>query len=237
MGEPKFFLPYQGCFVTDQGQIGNDLLITKLTGNTVNFIGQSRRKSLYSVGKYCMINIEVIHMVQTGKFRNYENYIIYSDGKIFSTTRNKFLTNKIMQDGYCRLQLWDKCQYKMFNVHRIVAEVFIPNPENKPFVNHKNGNKQDNRVENLEWVTQKENIAHAYKTGLSKIQAKNTGNRCKKIDQYDLNGNHIATFPSIIEINRQYGYSRASISNVCKGKPNYKQAYGYIWKYNETSND
>lgn len=170
----------------------------------------------------------------TGQFRDYINYIIYDDGRIYSKTRKKFMTNKIMKDGYVRMELYKDKQPKMFNVHRVVAEVFIPNPENKPYVNHKDGNKQNNHVDNLEWVTQKENIEHAYRTGLSKKQAKNTGPLCKQVNQYDENMVLIKTWESIIEIYRTLGYHRHTISNACKNNTLYKNCF---WKFNTTSND
>lgn len=171
-----------------------------------------------------------------GTFRDYDDYIIYDDGRIYSLRRNKFLTNKIMKDGYCRLQLYKNGKCKMYNVHRIVAEVFIPNQYNKPFVNHIDGNKQNNHVKNLEWVTQKENIDHAFRTGLSTYQLKNTGSLCVPIIQFK-DGKIIQKFPSIIEAHRQLGYSRSSISKCCRHMKNYKTAYGYIWEFDTTSND
>ena len=81
-------------------------------------------------------------------------------------TKEKILKTRINTHGY---EMATLCKnYKIFNasVHRLIAIAFIPNPENKPIINHKNGNKIDNRVENLEWVTYSENNNHAYETGL-----------------------------------------------------------------------
>lgn len=87
-------------------------------------------------------------------------YIICSDGSIISEYRKVLKPQNAR--GYDRVRIQGKLVY----VHRMIAEAFISNPDNKPEVNHKNGNKRDNRASNLEWCTRAENIQHADKTGL-----------------------------------------------------------------------
>ena len=67
--------------------------------------------------------------------------------------------------GYYKVQLWVNKKQKMCLVHRLIAQTFIPNPKNLPQINHKDGNKRNNNIDNLEWVTDKENKAHGYKNG------------------------------------------------------------------------
>lgn len=99
------------------------------------------------------------------KVPDFEFYYATKDGLIYGTLNKpmKFETYK----GYYRIGMRKYGKQKHYSVHRIIAQTFIPNPDNKPIVNHINGIKTDNRVENLEWVTASENQLHAYKTGLN----------------------------------------------------------------------
>lgn len=93
-------------------------------------------------------------------------YFISSEGKVFNK-HGREISPYVDCHGYLAVQICIKRNtHKAFRVHRLVAEYFIPNPQNKQQVNHINGNKLDPREENLEWVTPKENIHHAFKTGL-----------------------------------------------------------------------
>lgn len=95
-------------------------------------------------------------------------YKISNFGNVLSVKNNKLRAIHLDKDGYCRVMLCKNGRKKSSIVHRLVANAFIPNLENKPQVNHKNGIKTDNRLENLEWVTNSENMKHAFLTGLKK---------------------------------------------------------------------
>jgi len=124
--------------------------------------------------KVCEIIIEknMQSDLETWKpIREYGNrYDINKFGNIHSNIKNSFLkkiiTQRLDRAGYSTVRLNKNGQYSTQFVHRLLAATFIPNPNNKPFINHINGIKTDNRLENLEWVTHSENIRHAYKTGL-----------------------------------------------------------------------
>lgn len=160
-----------------------------------------------------------------------QNYTVYEDGRIYSKRFKKFLTPKLNWDGYHRVQIWKDNKCKMISWHRIVAETFIPNPEHKPFVNHINGNKTDNRVENLEWCTQQENIVHAWTTGLSKVHSN------KAVEQISLDGCVIAKFESAMEAMRITGVNNSLICKLCRENDLKHTGGGYKWRYSETSND
>jgi len=93
------------------------------------------------------------------------NYLVTVDGRVFSLISMKFLAILKKDNGYFRVKIKDKSYY----IHRLVAQTYLPNPENKETVNHLDGNKANNMLCNLEWATRSENVQHACDTGLRPI--------------------------------------------------------------------
>lgn len=159
-------------------------------------------------------------------------YKVSDTGKIYSVKSNRVIKHKISKTGYCNIELHKDGKPIMKYVHRLVAEAFVDNPTNKPQVNHKDGNKQNNHFSNLEWVTASENQRHALLNGLhapspmaGKIGALNP---CSKtIYQYDTEGNFIKKWDSISDASRELGIGNSNISNCLSGR--YKTAGGYKW--------
>ena len=104
------------------------------------------------------------------EIKNHKDYWITDNGKVISIGRGKILTNQLTKKGYYNLLLPVNNKKKLCIVHRLVAEAFISNPLNKPQVNHKDGNKQNNQYTNLEWCTNQENQDHSWKNGLIKVR-------------------------------------------------------------------
>jgi hypothetical protein len=106
---------------------------------------------------------------------NYENkYQVSSLGRVKSLKCGNLLSDRLTDRGYNTAVLYLNGKPKTFKVHRLVAFAFIDNKENKPFINHKDGNKLNNRIDNLEWVTHSENIRHAYSMGLNSYDRNKT---------------------------------------------------------------
>ena len=150
-----------------------------------------------------------------GGFRHlYINRYDINTGKI---KKIKKITYPKLQkrSGYYYFRIYSNHKdFKAYNLHRVIAEIFIPNPNNYPCINHKNENKLDNRIENLEWCTHSYNIRYS---------------RSKPINQYDLQGTFIKTWEGLNIAKRETG-----INNIEKCLNNkYKTAGGYIWKYVE----
>ena len=125
------------------------------------------------------------------KINGYDNYYIYDNGDVLNTTTNKILKGSIGEHGYKYYRLSKDNQKQMFYAHRLVAEYFLDNKDNLPVVNHKDGNKLNNNVDNLEWVNYSENIFHAHKNHLIKRRRKSEyytedlpGEEWKKICNY-----------------------------------------------------
>ena len=157
------------------------------------------------------------------KLKDYDNYSVSSFGNI------KNITNKLMKpklnNGYYFVNIKNNNNYyKNVSIHRLVAITFLENPENKETVNHKNHNKLDNNLYNLEWATMIEQNIHKRK------KEKTPG---RKILQYDLNMSYIQSFDSVREAGKSINQEQNStmISKVCKG--NLNSYMNFIWKYDQ----
>jgi hypothetical protein len=155
----------------------------------------------------------------------YDNHMVSRDGKIRSLHRNKYLSCGKNKDRYQEVVLSNSVTgRKTFRIHRIVASTFIPNPDNLPLVNHKDGNIHNNHENNLEWCSTKENSQHAHDTGLQGVYK-------RSVIQYTQEGKKVAAYESIIEASLKTGVASKSICNVCRGTRN--MAEGFRWTYKE----
>jgi hypothetical protein len=157
----------------------------------------------------------------------YENYQVSNFGRV-KNNKNHIMSQDYTK-CYCRVHLYKNGKGKHHLIHRLVAQAFIPNPNKLPQVNHKDENKDNNNVNNLEWCTAKYNNNYGNRNKLSKIKQINDVIKSKPIDVCDLNMNYITTFPSIEECERKLGVNQSNIIKVCKGI--YKQCNDYIFRY------
>lgn len=166
-------------------------------------------------------------------------YQVSNMGRVKSLARN-FKRERILipckrKKGYLCVGLARDCKKIQKSIHRLVAIAFIPNPENKPEVNHKRGFKWDNRATELEWSTMSENQIHAYrvlkrKNNLKGLFGKLNSNS-RAVFQYSLSGQFIEKFYSTMDAQRKTGISNQSISSCALCKRKHKTAGGYIWMY------
>ena len=145
-----------------------------------------------------------------------------SNNNNYRIVKEKLLKQSEDKDGYKRVSLNKNNKSKLCTIHRLVAEAFIPNPNNYPCINHKDENKQNNNLENLEWCTVKYN--NNYGTRIERFKQK----KQIAIGQYDLNGNLIKKWNSAKEVYKTLGYDFSRIRKCCNNK-SYK-AYNCIWK-------
>jgi len=161
--------------------------------------------------------------------KGYEGYYEVSNlGRVKRIGKTNCLRSAITKDGYEQVTLSVNNKLKSYAIHRLVAIAFIPNPNNLPQVNHKDENKLNNYVENLEWCTQEYNLK--YGTARKRANIKNTNRKdiSKVVYQYSLEGELINIYPSTQEL-RRLGFNQGNIASCCRGER--KSHKGYIWKY------
>lgn len=151
------------------------------------------------------------------------------------TRKEKLLSARKHTDGHLFISLYKNGKGKNYKVHFLVAKAFIPNTENKPICHHIDKNKENNVVENLMWVTQKQHkeLHQEIYEAISKAKS-------MSINQYDLQGNFIRIWKSSADIKKELGFSKNSIICCCNGGyfnqkrnkwVNVNQSHNFIWKY------
>lgn len=162
----------------------------------------------------------------------FERYEVSNTGKVRSlnfnrTGKTKELKQTKINSGYLQVQLWKKGseKSKYCLVHRLVAEVFIPNPNNLPEVNHIDENKENNSVENLEWLSHPKNIIHG--TGVERCAKA----KYKCVKATNIKTGEVIIFDSIKKASEETGASKTVIINICKKKEHSKTSHGYTFEY------
>lgn len=156
--------------------------------------------------------------------------------------KEKILSTNVGIRGYTLVSLWKDNKGVQYPLHRLVAKAFIPNPENKPCIDHINTIRTDNRIENLRWVSHKENSNNVITLKKSKENCQTMWERgdfdnrnnlhYQKVAKLDLNGNVLEIYDSIKEASIKCGVSSGSISAICRGtNPKRHTAGGFKWKH------
>jgi hypothetical protein len=174
-----------------------------------------------------------------GRVRSLDRYVRHKKIGSIRLLKGKIMSPTVSSStGYLVTTLYNKGKGKQVTIHRLVAEAFIPNPIEKTEINHINGIRDDDRVENLEWVNRSENQLHAYKFLKRGYKLPTKEQRQKYIDtlskeiiQYEVQIiiKEKARYKSIREAERQTGVVHTSISKCCRHKQ--EKAGGYIWRY------
>ena len=155
-------------------------------------------------------------------------YSVSDDGQVRNDKRNTLLKQNDEQ-GYKTVGLHINKKSKKYRVHRLVAMTWIDNPDNKPYVNHIDGNRSNNIVTNLEWVTPSENTQHAVAIGLM------VTNRKRAVKQYDQYGNFIAEYESIVQAAEATGTDAPKITVCCQDER--ITTNGFQWRYSKDIQD
>ena len=168
-----------------------------------------------------------------GNVRSCDRMIYYKKGNPSAPCKHeksRTINQHKSNSGYYRVGLRKNTIRKFYSVHRLVAQTFLDNPDNKPQVNHIDGNRENNRVDNLEWVTSSENINHAFQTGLSHGLRGDLSPHKVAVLQYEKDGTLVKEWSCIADAARFLNGNITGICSACRQK-NCKTYKGYIWRY------
>ena len=157
--------------------------------------------------------------------------IVFNKAEITRMSKEIIISGRKDKDGYIMVDLSDGDRLHKKKVHRLVAEAFLPLVKGKNLVNHKNGKKDDNRVENLEWCTNRENAIHAHHVLYGEDHHYYKDKACV---QFTLNGEFVKCYKSVSAAAKHIGCSSTAINDCCNG--HHPQSCGFIWRFKEDSN-
>lgn len=170
---------------------------------------------------------EGVYMVSNmGRVKSVDRITISKNGKRMPF-KETILKPKVGRGGYMYLTLHWGAIKKTAKIHRLVAEAFIPNPLNKPQVNHIDEDKTNNMYSNLEWCTAKENCNHGTHNIRMSMNGRNAPSKSSPVLQFSLQGDLIKRWESLCEIERSLGFLHCTVSDCCYGKK--PSMYGFIW--------
>ena len=156
---------------------------------------------------------EGLYLVSSlGRIKSLDRWV--NNGKGKRLQKGEIITPFKNKKGYLRVALSNGFKRIKYSIHRLVAMAFLPNPDNLETVNHINGIVTDNRVENLEWMSNRDNVRYS---------------QAKAVKQYSLDGEFIRKWDAMADIERELGFNHGDVCLCCKGKA--RTAYGFIWRY------
>ena len=177
-----------------------------------------------------VVGYENLYMVSNfGNVKSVDHYVKSRGG--VRLVKGRIIKQTLAGGGYYCVSLCKDNVVKTHSVHRLVAQAFIPNPENKQCINHLNKDRTDNRIENLEWCTHKENNDWLDHNELISVKMTNNSKTSKPVLQFTLDGQFVAEYPSSMEAERQTGINHSNICQSCKGNKNYTHCGGFKWKF------
>ena len=179
----------------------------------------------------------LLQVSNLGRVKTLDHYVRHKKAEHLKRIKERIHTVQIGNSGYKYFMFCYNGQSKHLQIHRLVATAFIPNPENKPQVNHINADKLDNRVENLEWCTPSENMQHAYKNRLiplDKVGKKGAlNNSARPVDSYSLDGQFLKHFDTMKEAANEYNIPLSGVCNCCNGYS--KTCHGMVFTHSQRS--
>lgn len=160
------------------------------------------------------------------QIKNYPNYQINTNGEVFNKY-GKIIKQQTNRYGYKYINIYNNGVAKIETIHRLLCTTYLPNPLNKPQVNHINGIKDDNRLENLEWVTASENGKHSYKIGKSKISDLNKRNIRLKVTKPILDTENGIFYDSLVDLCNYFNLKYSKMRDMLSGRTKNKTKYIY----------